>query len=348
IINQFTIRKQKMAKKPITIPSIAIHDSVNNSYIINLNFYSHEECVAVIEETYLEQLTKEFKVSIEIKGTYAPLHLEQFCIQQTDPRLRMVIKLNDQIDEKKVYNLITKIGYDLSQFKDRDRAAYQPNTHTIVLYGSLFNSLDHSLFDFGKALLGDDHCNIKRIENALGIKIYCYQTMKYRYRFEISHKEKDLMQIGATMMQALVQQQEIAYRMAYILTEDTTISISTNGEYVPMELESMYCDENPSRLQLIIKSEHEYDKKLEDISTEIFYNFLDRPSDSCCQYDYDSETNRLQAYGCIYNILPISIFDTNRYLLGEENSKIKEIENILGCSIVVDQISQTQYSFTIS
>jgi len=54
------------------------------------------------------------------------------------------------------------------------------------------------------------------------------------------------------------------------------------------------------------------------------------------------------AYGSLYNSLPMSIFDTNRYLLGEGNSKIREIENTLACSIAIDQSLPQHYRFIIT
>jgi len=80
------------------------------------------------------------------------------------------------------------------------------------------------------------------------------------------------------------------------LTKGTTISISANGQYVPKELETIINDEDPPRLQLVIKSECEHDKKLEsliimliislilnrlfylDISWQIFNRFFSQPS----------------------------------------------------------------------
>ncbi|CAF1347121.1 unnamed protein product [Rotaria sordida] len=130
------------------------------------------------------------------------------------------------------------------------------------------------------------------------------------------------------------------------------ISISVNGIYVPTKFENIIWDDEPERLELIIKSKDEQDKEaLKDISFEIYHRFISwprknpYPSIRC----NDSLTDDYSTvYGCLYNSLPTSIFDTNRYLLGEENFKIKEIEKLCEVSITVDQSAPNLYRFLIS
>ncbi|CAF3083046.1 unnamed protein product [Rotaria sp. Silwood2] len=56
------------------------------------------------------------------------------------------------------------------------------------------------------------------------------------------------------------------------LKKDTTISISVIGNYVPMEFEEIIEDDEPSRLELIIESKNEKDKKtLQGLLFLIFY-----------------------------------------------------------------------------
>ncbi|CAF3580656.1 unnamed protein product [Rotaria sp. Silwood1] len=72
------------------------------------------------------------------------------------------------------------------------------------------------------------------------------------------------------------------------LTKDTSISISTNGKFVPKELEEIIDYDNPSRLQLIIQTEHEKDKqRLEDISWIIYHRFFAYPCEEPKQWEED-------------------------------------------------------------
>ncbi|CAF1400885.1 unnamed protein product [Rotaria sp. Silwood1] len=72
------------------------------------------------------------------------------------------------------------------------------------------------------------------------------------------------------------------------LTKDTSISISTNGKFVPKELEEIIDYDNPSRLQLIIQTEHEKDKqRLEDISWIIYHRFFAYPREEPKQWEED-------------------------------------------------------------
>ncbi|CAF3825674.1 unnamed protein product [Rotaria sp. Silwood1] len=133
------------------------------------------------------------------------------------------------------------------------------------------------------------------------------------------------------------------------------ISISVKGNYVPEEFEGIIWDDDPRRLELIIESKNEQDKKaLKDIDFEIYNRFIKLPRKNpyppkryigC----YEPTVNVCGiVYGCLYNSLPTSIFDTNRYLLGEENFKIKEIEKLCEVSITVDQSAPNLYRFLIS
>ncbi|CAF1183177.1 unnamed protein product [Rotaria sordida] len=133
------------------------------------------------------------------------------------------------------------------------------------------------------------------------------------------------------------------------------ISISVKGNYVPKEFENIIWDDEPRRLELIIKSKDEQDKKaLQDISFKIYDRFISLPKKNPYPPIQDIRCNDLFAgaysivYGCLYNSLPTSIFDTNRYLLGEENFKIKEIEKLCEVSITVDQSAPNLYRFLIS
>ncbi|CAF4874230.1 unnamed protein product [Rotaria sp. Silwood1] len=99
------------------------------------------------------------------------------------------------------------------------------------------------------------------------------------------------------------------------LTKDTSISISTNGKFVPKELEEIIDYDNPSRLQLIIQTEHEKDKqRLQDISWIIYHRFFAYPCEEPKQWE-------------------------------EDNSNIIDIENRLGISITIDQTLPNFYRF---
>ncbi|CAF3903737.1 unnamed protein product [Rotaria sp. Silwood2] len=130
------------------------------------------------------------------------------------------------------------------------------------------------------------------------------------------------------------------------LIKNSSITITCNGNYVPVELEAYCNDEDEPRLHLIIQSQHEQDNKAFDIiCTRIHYDLLsfennDRPI-------YDFVKHQVIVFGSLFNSLPSDIFDTERYLLGQRNCNVKKIRNSLTCSISVDQLTTHRYRFTI-
>ncbi|CAF3390409.1 unnamed protein product [Rotaria socialis] len=130
------------------------------------------------------------------------------------------------------------------------------------------------------------------------------------------------------------------------LTKNSNISITCNGNYVPGELESICADEDEPRLQLVIESHYENDRKQFDgICTRIHYDLIsfennDRPI-------YDPDRHQLIVYGSLFNSLPSDMFDTERYLLGQRNCNIKKIRNSLACSISIDSSMARRHCFII-
>ncbi|CAF2501892.1 unnamed protein product [Rotaria sp. Silwood2] len=99
------------------------------------------------------------------------------------------------------------------------------------------------------------------------------------------------------------------------LIKNSSITITCNGNYVPVELEAYCNDEDEPRLHLIIQSQHEQDNKAFDIiCTRIHYDLL------------SFENNDRPIY---------------------DNCNVKKIRNSLTCSISVDQLTTHRYRFTI-
>ncbi|CAF3456711.1 unnamed protein product [Rotaria sp. Silwood1] len=103
------------------------------------------------------------------------------------------------------------------------------------------------------------------------------------------------------------------------LKQNSNISISSIGNYVPVELGSLCNDEEEPKLQLIIQSQSEQDNEQFDIICDrIHYDLMlfetnDRPV-------YDYVQHQVIVSGSLFNSLK-DIFDTERQILGQRVSE---------------------------
>ncbi|CAF4879811.1 unnamed protein product [Rotaria sp. Silwood1] len=130
------------------------------------------------------------------------------------------------------------------------------------------------------------------------------------------------------------------------LTNNSSITITCNGKYIPVELESFCNDDDEPRLHLVIQSQHERDNKQFDIiCTRIHYDLISFENNDHPIYDFVN--HQVIVHGSLFNSLPIEMFDIERYLLGQRNCNIKKIRNSLTCSISVDPSMAPRYRFVI-
>ncbi|UJR28003.1 hypothetical protein I4U23_009261 [Adineta vaga] len=130
------------------------------------------------------------------------------------------------------------------------------------------------------------------------------------------------------------------------LLQDSNISITVHGKYVPKELNSVCNEDDQPRLHLIIKSQYERDlNHLDEIYSQLHMDLIKFEHHDLPIYDYDSR--EMIVFGSLYNSLPNETFEIDRNLLGQRNCNIKRLIHTLGCAINIEKLSSYRYRFII-
>ncbi|CAF5000396.1 unnamed protein product, partial [Rotaria sp. Silwood1] len=154
-------------------------------------------------------------IKIQCRGNYVPVEIDVQANAANEQTLELVIESQNEKENKKFHFIRSQILKDLNTFESHDEPINDSDSHQVIVFGSLFNSLPPDIFDTERYLLGERNCNIEKIKNSLACDISVNSLGAQRYSFIIRHNKKIIMELATIQIQALVQQAHQQYLISY-------------------------------------------------------------------------------------------------------------------------------------
>ncbi|CAF3884407.1 unnamed protein product [Rotaria sp. Silwood1] len=165
--------------------------------------------------TSAADLVERSNIKIQCRGNYVPVEIDVQANAANEQTLELVIESQNEKENKKFHFIRSQILKDLNTFESHDEPINDSDSHQVIVFGSLFNSLPPDIFDTERYLLGERNCNIEKIKNSLACDISVNSLGAQRYSFIIRHNKKIIMELATIQIQALVQQAHQQYLISY-------------------------------------------------------------------------------------------------------------------------------------